>query len=198
MNEGFRYVVIAGVDSLLDGGALASYEERSRLLTSYSSNGFIPGEAAGALVVTNTAGMAKPSLAFLGAGSGVEIATIGSELPLRADGLVAAIRGALDDSGCTFSDLDFRVADISGEQYGFKEAAIALTRVMRERRERFELLHISDCVGEVGAAACPLALASTFISGVSGYSLGPLVLFHGGNDDGRRVSAVFRYQEGNG
>ena len=49
--EGFRHVIVAGVDSYLVAGTLRAYDERERLLTPANSNGFIPGEAGGALLV---------------------------------------------------------------------------------------------------------------------------------------------------
>ena len=49
--QGFRHVIVAGVDSYLVAGTLRAYDERERLLTPDNSNGFIPGEAGGALLV---------------------------------------------------------------------------------------------------------------------------------------------------
>ena len=36
---------------------------------------------------------------------------------------------------------EYRFADVNGEQYGFKEATLALMRSLRQRKERFDLLH---------------------------------------------------------
>jgi len=92
-----------------------------------------------------------------GLGFGVEQATEDSEQPLRADGLVKAIRDALADAECMLGDLDFRTTDSSGSQYRFKEASLALSRVLRTRKEEFDLWHPADCVGEV---AGPPSVAS--------------------------------------
>jgi 3-oxoacyl-[acyl-carrier-protein] synthase-1 len=71
----------------------------------------------------------------MGLGEGLEKATVDAEdVPLRADGMVQAIRSALTEAHCGLGDLDFRIADVSGEQYGFKEAALALTRILRQRK----------------------------------------------------------------
>ena len=51
-----------------------------------------------------------------------------TEQPLRADGLKEAIEAAFQDSGLTFDDVHYRLVDVGGEQYGFKEAALALAR----------------------------------------------------------------------
>src|SRR5437879_11157536 len=46
--------LIAGVDSFLVAGTLAAYEDKNRLLTSQNSNGFIPGEAGAAVLVSDS------------------------------------------------------------------------------------------------------------------------------------------------
>nr|MDQ2695983.1 hypothetical protein [Pseudomonadota bacterium] len=125
--QGCPAVVVAGVDSLLVGPTLNAFEERERLLTSNNSNGFIPGEAAAAILVQGPQRREEPQLLCRGLGFGTEQATVEAELPLRADGLVQAIRAALAEAGCDLGALDFRITDNSGEQYGFKEASLALT-----------------------------------------------------------------------
>jgi 3-oxoacyl-[acyl-carrier-protein] synthase-1 len=128
-------VIIAGVDSLLVGPTLKTYEEQERLLTSQNSNGFIPGEAAAAVLIGPALDTDEAQLLCLGVGSGTEIATEQSELPLRADGLVQAIRAALVEAGCSLGMMDFRITDVSGGQYSFKEARLALARILREHKE---------------------------------------------------------------
>ena len=49
--QGFRHVMVVGVDSYLVGPTLRAYLERDRILTPDNSDGFIPGEAGGALLV---------------------------------------------------------------------------------------------------------------------------------------------------
>ena len=138
------YCLIAGVDSYLVAETLAVYEEQTRLLTSQDHDGFIPGEAGAAIVVCAPAMAKGVTIQCLGIGEGREHATVMSEEPLKADGLVAAIKAALSDAGCGMGDLDFRIADVSGEQYGFKEATLALTRILRVRKEHFYIWHPPD------------------------------------------------------
>ena len=49
--DGRPYCILAGADSLLVGKTLAAYDSKSRLLTRENSNGFIPGEAAAAVLL---------------------------------------------------------------------------------------------------------------------------------------------------
>jgi len=186
------YCLIAGVDSYLVAGTLAAYEEQTRLLTSQDHDGFISGEAGAAIVVCAPAVARGVTIQCLGIGKGQERATVMSEEPLKADGLVAAIQAALADAGCGMGDLDFRIADVSGEQYGFKEATLAFTRILRQRKAHFYIWHPADCIGEVGAAMIPVMLGVLLASTRKCYSLGSMVLFHGANDSGERVALVVR------
>jgi 3-oxoacyl-[acyl-carrier-protein] synthase-1 len=148
----------------------------------------MPGEAAGALLVT------APQAACLalctGVGFAAEKATVESGEPLRGDGLADAIRAAADDAGSSVHQFDFRMCDVSGEQYYFKEAALALARLIREPKEKAELWHPADCIGEVGAAAGPVALALAAIAYSKGYAPGPTLLCHFSDDAGQRAAAL--------
>jgi 3-oxoacyl-[acyl-carrier-protein] synthase-1 len=192
--ENFSRVIIAGVDSLLVGSTLDIYEEQERLLTSENSNGFIPGEAAAAVLVGPVVATDEAQLLCLGVGTGVEKATEESEFPLRADGLVQAIRAALAEAGCRLGAMDFRLTDISGGQYSFKEASLALTRILRERKEEFDIWHPADCIGEVGAAIGVVILTVCLDATQKAYAPGNNILCHLANEDGRRVAIILTYK----
>ncbi len=194
--EHFPDVIIAGVDSLLSWPALKAFEEKERLLTSRNSNGFIPGEAAAAVRV-QPAKSGQTGLLCTGLGFGREKAAVKAEdIPLRADGLVTAIRGALAAAGCDLGATDFRITDVSGEQYYFKEAALALTRILRQRKEIYDIWHPADCIGEVGAAIGPAMLSVLLAAMRKGYAPGRNVLVHAGSDNGLRSAMVLEYQAG--
>jgi 3-oxoacyl-[acyl-carrier-protein] synthase I len=186
-------VLIAATDSLLVAPTLAGYGEQDRLLTSRNSNGFIPGEAAGAVVVGVEASTKSLELLCMGIGRGTEPAHVASDQPLRADGLTDAMKTALTDAGCDMGAMDFRITDNSGEQYYFKEAALALSRTLRVRKEEFDIWHPADCIGEVGAAIGTAILAKALAACRKAYSRGHSILAHAGNDAGRRAAAVLRY-----
>ncbi len=186
-----KLVLIVAADSLLEWPVLGAYERAERVLTSQNSNGFIPGEAAAAILVGPPSG--RPELLCAGVGFGTESATQDSGLPLRADGLVTAIRGALTEAQCELHDIDLRIADLSGEQYYFKEAALALTRILRQRKKEFDIWHAAECTGEVGAAAGVIAVAVAEAACRKAYAPGPAILMHASNDDGERMAAVLSY-----
>jgi len=194
--EGARYCIIAGTDSLLVAATLDAYQNSNRLLTSNNSNGFIPGEAGCAVLVGPPRGSQQEELLCTGIGSGHEEATIESEQPLRGNGLVQAFRAAFSDANTTIADVDFRITDANGEQYWFKEAALAVTRLLRSRKELFEIWHPVDCIGEIGAAIGPCTLAVALASLNKNYAAGRGPLCHFGSDDGERLALVLSANPG--
>lgn len=196
MAEGVQRCLVAGVDSMLMTASLEAYHAHHRLLTSENSDGFLPGEAAAAVLV-GPAGSGG-SVRCTGVGYGIEPAPLGSEDPNRAEGMVQAIRAALTDAGWTLGRADYRITDLSGEQFGFKEAALALTRVLRERKEEFDIWHPADCVGETGAAIVPILLGVVAAAAEKGYAPGPKVLGHVAADEGGRGAFLLDAGPGGG
>ena len=184
--------LIAAVDSLLLTETLKIYEEQDRLLTSKNSDGFIPGEAGTVILVGREGNVTCPTIQCLGVGFGQERATVNAEEPLRADGLVEAIRAACAKANMDLGETDFRITDLSGEQYGFKESALALTRILRTRKETYDIWHPADCIGEVGAAIGPAMLGVLLAANQKGYAPGQTALGHLGNADGSRSALILK------
>ena len=191
-----RQVLIAAVDSLLGKGTLTKLERSNRLLTSLCTNGFIPGEAASAVLVAGPEAVGNGPVVVRGLGIAREDAHIESGKPLRAEGICAATREALDEAGYSLATIDLRIADLSGEHYYFKEASLAVSRLLRERRDSFPIWHPADCLGEVGAAIGPLALAIAMAAVQKQYAPGDRILCHFGNDAGERGAVVLTAARG--
>lgn len=189
----YRQVLIVGTDSLLNAGTLGALDKQERLLNERNSNGFMPGEAAGAILLAANA--QGPALRCEGIGFGKEAAHLSSEEPLRGEGLTQTIHTALNDAGCAMHDLDFRITDLSGEHYYFKEAALALTRTLRQRKEEFDLWHPAESIGETGAAAGIAVLALADSACRKRYAPGGGILTHFANDDGQRAAVILRFRE---
>ncbi len=185
-------VVVAAADSLLNWQTLSHYERADRLLTKRNSNGFMAGEGAGAVLVSAAGG--GPELLCTGLGLAMEAAHIDSGEPLRADGLTSAIKAALADAELQMHDIAFRIADVSGEQYYFNEAALALTRSLRRRKEKFDIWHPAECIGEAGAVAGISLIAVADAACRKGYSQGSDILAHMSNDNGRRAAMTLRFK----
>lgn len=192
-----EHALIAATDSLLSWPTLGHYEREGRVLGERNSNGFIPGEGAGALLVgpataTGVDGSADAAgFVCNGIGFAKEPATIQSDEPLRAEGLRQAIEAALAEAGLAMHDIDYRITDLSGEHYYFKEAALALSRTLRQRKEDFDLWHPAECTGEAGAAVGINVIALAQAAAAKGYAKGPRVMAHWANDGGQRCAAVF-------
>jgi 3-oxoacyl-[acyl-carrier-protein] synthase-1 len=186
----YSRVVVAGVDTFLTSATLAAYDREDRLLRSDNSNGFVPGEGASAVLLASWQNEMESTLLLRALGFGREPAPLGSGKPSRADGLVEAIQGALLDGGITLRECDLRIGDMNGERYRFREAALAITRVLRDRKMLFSLWHLADCIGEVGATTLPAMLATLFVGASKDYLPGRTFLGHLGNDDGKRAAFV--------
>ena len=189
--RGIPCVLIVAVDSLLSWPTLSHYEQNARLLTSENSNGFIAGEGAAALLVGPPGD--GPSLSCSGLGFGVEQSHVESDEPLRAEGLSQAIKNALADAGREMHELDFRIPDVSGEQYYFKEAALALSRTLRRRKDAFDIWHPAECCGEAGALSGGVLFVVAEAACRKGYAPGANILVHMASDAGQRAAAVLSF-----
>jgi 3-oxoacyl-[acyl-carrier-protein] synthase-1 len=190
--------IVAGVDSLLQGRTLTALEEQARLKTSYHSNGLIPGEAGAAVLVGRSRREAPAALVCEGVGWGREAATVESTEPLRAQGLVHACRGALQEARVELGELSWRIADVNGEQYAFRETQLLIQRLLRSPKPRFPLWLLAEGLGDVGAAAVPCGLGVALASALRRYAPGERVLCHFGSDGGERAALVLhcRKEEG--
>jgi 3-oxoacyl-[acyl-carrier-protein] synthase-1 len=190
--------IISGVDSFMHQSVAEAYMNRRRLLTSKNSNGFTPGEAGTAMLVRPADAVDASCLEVLGTGMARELATVDSSEPLRGEGITAAIDEALTESRLTIFDASYRITDINGEHYMFKEALIGLTRFEhgRKRVELFDLWHPAEYIGETGAAIGPCVFGWALHSNRKEYAPGPVALCHFSNDDGERAATIVRYRSG--
>jgi 3-oxoacyl-[acyl-carrier-protein] synthase I len=186
IEAGAAEAIVAGVDSFLSAGTLKACDGEDRLLTGANSNGFIAGEAGAAVLLGR--GPGGPRL--LGLGFGAEAARIGSGEPQRAEGMVQAMRQALQEAGIAYNDIALRIADLAGEQYYFREAALAQARLWRGKRDPEEVWTPADGMGNTGAAFFPIGLGLALTAVRKGYAPGRLALMHAAHDDGRRAAAV--------
>lgn len=192
--------ILIGVESLLRQSIAAHYIERGRLLCGNNSSGFILGEAAAGLLVAPTGAVDGPELRILGIGAGTEPSRDGGskDAPVRAEGLIAAMRAALQMTGGAFHDINLLMADLNGEHFKFKESVLAATRldrlppdgVSRRPRQHIEHWNVVETIGEVGAALLPAAMGWAFEACRSGFLPPRRILFHAGEDDGARVALI--------
>ncbi|TCO70539.1 beta-ketoacyl synthase N-terminal-like domain-containing protein [Rhodovulum euryhalinum] len=190
-----EYVVVAGVDSYLTAPAIARYLADNRLLTPDNANGFLPGEAAAAILC---AADGEAALSLAGLGLAREAAFLynrqgedGLDVPLRGDGMTAAYAQALGEAGVTLAGVEYRIADLIGEQYWFRQTALAALRLERGRTEFQDLWSPAESLGNIGAAVVPLMVGMALTAARKGYSGGSPVLIEASADDGACGAAVF-------
>ncbi|MBA9034724.1 beta-ketoacyl synthase N-terminal-like domain-containing protein (plasmid) [Rhizobium leguminosarum] len=184
------YVMIVGVDSYLTVAAIAHYLSLNRLLTSDNSNGFIPGEAAAAVLCarSHTSG-----LRLFGLGLNREQAFFDNadDLPFRGDAMTAAYRAALNETGIEMKELGYRISDLIGEQYWFKQSALASLRLVRDNHGFQDIWSPAESLGNVGAAVVPVMIGMAFTAARKGYAAGNPILIEASNDTGACGAAVF-------
>ncbi len=189
-------VVILGVDSYLTAQSVAHFLGRSRLLTPANANGFIPGEAAAAVLCTAE----RAPLRLAGLGLAREPSYIqntegedGLPLPMRGEGMTRAHELALDQAGCRHSDLVLKMGDLIGEAYWFKQMALAMLRLQRERSAVQPIWSLAASLGNIGAAATPVLLAWAMTAAARGYvPPGPIILEASGDDGACGAAVVHR------
>ncbi len=184
------HVLIVGVDSYFTAHSIAHYLDDERLMTQDNTDGFIPGEGCGAVLLQKSP-PENPGTMIVGIGVAQEPAHImQAEIKMMAKGLSAAIRNATAESGLTPGDTNFHMSDISGENFYFREAALSITRCIERKIPDYPHFLLASRLGETGAACGPLMLAALahIMTGDSG--LGRLGLLHFSADAGQRAAII--------
>lgn len=196
-NLKLKYCIVAGVDSFVRQDVVEYYLDKKRILTPINSNGFIPGEAGCAVLVGSAGNHDTGELLILGMGLALEKATIESEEPLQGIGMTQAIRQAFSQAKLTIDDTAYRITDLNGEHYKFKEASFAANRFLKKPREiLFDIWHPIEYIGEIGAAIVPCTLAMAHHAGQKEYNPGFRALLHFSNDNQERAVIVSRFNSG--
>lgn len=182
------YVMIAGVDSYLNARSINHYLARNRLLTAQNSNGFIPGEAAAAILCARTGG----AMHLTGLGLAREKAPIYNEMdfPFRGEGMTSAYKQALAGSGRLHSDIALKIGDLVGETYWFQQCALAMLRTQREHSQVRPIWALGASLGNIGAAAVPVMLGWALSAIQHDYAPSGPILIEASSDDGACGAAV--------
>jgi len=186
--------LVCGVDSYINAPSLLWLERTLRLKTPLNSDGVIPGEAAAAILVQRER-PAGAAVRIVGLGFGRERATVLDEDPLLGLGMAEAARAALKEAGLAWHDTHFRLSDVTGESYGFRELALAEARLARARLEKHPIWHPADSIGDCGAAAGLVVLVMGYRALDRGYAPGPCFLALTAAVPGGRAVAVVRREE---
>lgn len=181
-------VLVAGLDSLLNGNDIGRALASNRLLSSENSDGFIPGEAAACVLVMRlqdlqaSDGMGQMRdlvLQVRGTALAQEPETWLSGRANSGKGLASAIKGAIAESGIEAHDIHHRLSDASGESFFMDEGTYAWGRVLRKLSPAgYTSPLIAGSVGETAAAAGPLMAGLALDMARKGWAAGPNTLIH--------------------
>jgi 3-oxoacyl-[acyl-carrier-protein] synthase-1 len=189
-SERVSHVMIAGADSYLTSASISYYIAASRILGPDQPNGFIPGEAAAAVLCSRHG---PGGLRLRGLGLAREPAYIYNpdQLALRGTGMTSAYRAALDETGIAMNRLGYRIADLIGEQYWFKQTELASLKLVRGAHGFQDLWSPGESLGNIGAAVVPVMIGMAYMAVAKGYAGGNPVLIEASGDTGACGAAVF-------
>jgi len=155
------FMLIGGSDSYRDYSRLSPLTKAQRLLTTSSSDGFAPGEAAGFLLLTRFPELAQSRnghiIALHPPGIADEPGHLSSEEPYRGDGLDAAFKQALANQ--PLSSIHSIYSSMNGENHWAKEYGVAFIRSQEFFIDPVRIEHPADCYGDLGAATGAVLIA---------------------------------------
>ncbi|NHZ66727.1 hypothetical protein [Massilia genomosp. 1] len=193
INQDAEQVLLIGMDSYLQAADINNYLKDDRIFTRGNSNGFIPGEAAAA-VLLRSASHTVAGVHITGVGSAEESGRHDGSVPSRGEGLTKAVRTAFRQAKIVPAEVNFRISDQNGEDFFANDATNAITRIMFGEHKLAHLT-LSDKLGEIGAATGPAMLAWLSAEMADrALSPGNIGLLHLANDDGTRCAVTLRYQ----
>lgn len=161
-------VILAGVDSYLTGERLAYLDRGYRLKSPRGVDGFLPGEAASALLLQPASRVEPRDAPVLGVfnamGQADEPRPFASELQSTGRGLCEALRPALAQPA------GWVACDMNGESYRAFEWGVATARLAREMGSVTRLVHPAVSHGDIGAATGGVLAASILAAFRRGYA----------------------------
>jgi 3-oxoacyl-[acyl-carrier-protein] synthase I len=166
---GLPAVLVGGSDSYQRSEILIELDRDDRIKVEEAMDFFVPGEAAGFLLLTRDANAAldiggyRPALCA--PGTALETGHRYSDQPLRGDGLAHAFRTALEGFGKGSVKLIY--SSMNGERLWAREYGVAVTRTRDYFHDDAETIHPADCFGDLGGAtgAVLIGLAAHQASG---------------------------------
>jgi len=148
-----KFALVGGVDSFYDKETLNFLLSKDRLLCGERMDGFIPGEGAVFILLTNDPSVNTkvrlPSLYEPGGGS--EKGHMYSNATYTGDGLSTAVTAAIQNARA--SNIGTIYSSMNGESFFAKEYGIAVLRNNEAFDEKMKVEHPADCYGDLGAAS---------------------------------------------
>jgi 3-oxoacyl-[acyl-carrier-protein] synthase-1 len=186
--NGAEFVLVGGVDSLIDLYVLSTFDMQGRIRNEVNSDGFRPGEGAAFLMLTLASTAAKkglqPLAQVLGSAMSQETGHIYAQEPYLGEGLAATFAGLFAETpppapiGCVY-------ASFNGERYWGKEFGVAWLRNSAAFVPDHQMEHPAECFGDLGAAH-GIMLAALAVHGVfKRYRQSPCLVYASSDYGGR-------------
>ena len=190
-----RKCVIVAADSFHYEGVLQSLDQGKRLKSKRNRNGFIPGEAAAAILIENVTDAINRGADVLatisGVGTGSELHTISADRPASGHGMARTIRQATGDKDCS-QTFAWVASDLNGESYRASEWGTCQVILSENFSALSDLWHPADCLGDVGTASGAVLTALAARAFVRGYAPSEKCLVLCSSDDGARGALVLQ------
>lgn len=177
-------ILLIGVDSLLNAADFARLRQAGRLHGD-SAQGLVPGEGAGAVLLTAQPG---PGMRIRAVGLADEADTVLGERQSQGRGMQRALEAACRNEGCAESNVNFVVSNFNGERYGALEALVFRARFYRTHRDYMATAYPAMSFGETGAAGAAIALAMAADAFANGYAPGRCAMLELASDEGLRAA----------
>jgi len=178
--------IVLGVESYHQLDRLGLLDRAYRLRSDRCKDGFLPSEAAVALLVERRAESPRAPLVSLGPVSfGHEPRPITGEHSSSGTGLATALEAAIGER-----TMRWVICDLNGESYRAFEWGVVRARLSDRFAPPVHLVHPADCVGDVGAASAGLFIACAARAFARGYAPARDALVFAGADEGLRASVV--------
>jgi len=155
------FMLIGGSDSFRNYTRLRPLGAAGRLSVIGSADSFVPGEAAGFLLLTR-----QPKLALVRNGHMIALHEPGvadepghlySDQPYRGDGLDQAFKKALANQ--SEQSIHIIYSSMNGENHWAKESGVAYLRNKASFRDPVRVEHPADCFGDLGSATGAVLIA---------------------------------------
>lgn len=180
--------IVLGVDTHHSAARLEQLDAARRLRTERCPDGFLPGEAAVALLVEPARRGHRPALARLSLpGLGDEPRTLLGEPSSSGRGLAMAIESTLQAAGSR-APASWVLCDLNGESYRSFEWGLVRTRLGERFAPSMKLVHPAECVGDVGAASGGLLVACACQAYERGYAPASSALAWSSSEHGLRAA----------
>jgi 3-oxoacyl-[acyl-carrier-protein] synthase I len=188
--------MVGGADSYLTAETLEWVEACDQLNGAGRLNnawGFIPGEAAGSVLLASPRFVESGGLPadgeLIGLGVAREANRIKTETVCIGEGMTRALRLALSSLPPNQHVTDV-YCDLNGEPYRADEYGFAMLRTREQFRTASAFVAPAECWGDVGAAGAPLNAALGVIAQRKRYAKGSLALLCGSSETGERGAAL--------